>query len=161
MQTLISEEQLKEKIAELKETLKKNCYDYAVCVLNGAYLFFAELTKELDVEIDFIKASSYRNTHSTGELNIIMADFAKFKDKKVLLVDDVCDTGLTLSILKEKMLQNGCKCVDICVLLNKKAAHGAQFDPNFYAFEIGNEFVIGYGLDYNGRYRTLPYIAVM
>lgn len=161
MQTLISEEQLQAKIKELREKLKKNNYDYAICVLNGAYLFFAELTKELDVKIDFIKASSYRNTHSTGELNIIMADFAKFKDKNVLLVDDVCDTGLTLHILKNKLLQYGCKNVDICVLLDKKSAHEDIYEPNYYAFDIGNEFVIGFGLDYNGKYRTLPYIAVL
>jgi hypoxanthine phosphoribosyltransferase len=58
-------------------------------------------------------------------------------------------------------MQNGCKNVDICVLLNKKEAHDAKFEPKFYAFEIGNEFVIGYGLDYNGKYRTLPYIATL
>ena len=81
--------------------------------------------------------------------------------QKVLIVDDICDSGYTLKSIKEYILQAGAELADTCVLLNKKEAHSAENEPTFYAFLIENEFVIGYGLDYNDKYRTLPYIAVL
>jgi len=161
MQTLISAEQIQNKITELKETIKRHNYDYIICVLSGAYMFFSDLTKDISSKIDFIKASSYVETHSTGKLDIQFADFDKYRDLNVLLVDDICDTGITLNSLKDLLLRYGAKNVDTCVLLNKKTERKVVMEPTFYAFSIANEFVIGYGLDYNDNYRTLPYIAVL
>lgn len=161
MQTLISTADLQARIADLRSELAKNKYDYAVCVLNGAYQFFSMLTMTMDVNIDFVKVKSYVDTKSTGNLQILLADFDKFNGKTVLLVDDICDSGLTLSSLRNKIISAGATSVDTCVLLNKPNAHNKTFEPNYHAFNIGNEFVIGFGLDYNEKYRTLPYIAVL
>jgi hypoxanthine phosphoribosyltransferase len=124
-------------------------------------MFFSDLTKDISSKIDFIKASSYVETHSTGKLDIQFADFDKYRDLNVLLVDDICDTGITLNSLKDMLLRYGAKNVDTCVLLNKKTERKVVMEPTFYAFSIADEFVIGYGLDYNDNYRTLPYIAVL
>ena len=115
----------------------------------------------VNAKIDFIKARSYVETHSTGKLDIQFADFDKYRDLNVLLVDDICDTGITLNSLKDLLLRYGAKNVDTCVLLNKKTERKVVMEPTFYAFSIADEFVIGYGLDYNDNYRTLPYIAVL
>lgn len=161
MHELISEKQIADKIKDLQKIIKNKNYDYVICVLNGAYMFFSDLTKGLNVNIDFIKVSSYVDTKSTGILNVQYANFEKYVGLNVLIVDDICDSGYTLNCLKTYILNAGAKTVDTCVLLNKKTAHPIENEPTFYAFSIENEFVIGYGLDYNEKYRTLPYIAVM
>ena len=161
MRKIITEEQIANKIENLQKLIKNQKYDYVICVLNGAYMFFSDLTKGLDVNVDFVKVSSYVDTKSTGELDIQYANFGKYRGLKVLIVDDICDSGYTLKSIKEYILQAGAELADTCVLLNKKEAHSAENEPTFYAFLIENEFVIGYGLDYNDKYRTLPYIAVL
>lgn len=162
MQTLISREEILARIAELKIQISEQHYDYIICILKGAYIFFTDLVTDLDVKIDFVKVHSYAGKESTGTLTAdLLPDFTKLQGKKVLLVDDICDTGLTLNKLKELFLKNGVKTVNTCVLLNKKDKHSAEFEPTFYAFSIKNEFVIGYGLDYDEKYRTMQNVYIM
>jgi hypoxanthine phosphoribosyltransferase len=164
MKILFSKEDVEKRICEVSEEI---CRDFRgrdvviVAVLRGSFVFFADLIRKLDFDftVDFISLSSYSGLVSEGEVKTIHGLREEISGKDVIIVEDIVDTGLTLEFLfKEFSLKNP-KSLSACVLLDKKCARIKDVPVKYSCFEIGNDFVIGYGLDYNGLYRGLPYIA--
>lgn len=165
---LISEQQLKDKVIELGKKISedyKNSDDFLmVCILKGGVIFMADLIRTVDipVKIEFMAVSSYGNSTSSSGIVRIMKDLdTSIEGKDVLLVEDIVDTGLTLKYIKEYLLARKPKSLKICTMLDKPSRRKVQVDVDYKGFEIPDKFVIGYGLDYAGLYRNLPYIGVL
>ncbi len=134
-----------------------------VAVLKGALVLVADLFRRLPVKLDieFVTAQSYYGgTETTGEVKVI-GGLPDVKGKSILLVDDILDTGLTMEALKSQLIDAGADSVATCVLLSKVKERAVDVEADYYGFEIGDEFVVGYGLDYTGHYRNLPYIGIL
>lgn len=163
---LITEEEI---IARTKEMGKMITDDYAeeepvvVGLLKGSVPFMAELIKQirLDIEIDFMDVSSYVGTESEGDVRIVKDLDRSIVGRKVLIVEDIIDTGKTLTSVKELMYKKGASDVRIATLLDKPSRRKVQIEGEYVGFEVPNEFVVGYGLDFNQKYRNLPYIGVL
>ncbi len=134
-------------------------------ILKGSFMFFADLMRsfyrhEAHPHIDFMTLSSYGSgTTSSGTVEIVHDIRENLTDASVLLVDDILDSGRTLAFTKKLMMKRGAKSVHSCVLLDKKANRAVEFEADFKGFEIEDLFVVGYGLDYDNKYRELPHIA--
>jgi hypoxanthine phosphoribosyltransferase len=151
---IINGEDIKNRIKELSDNFTyKDINTRFVCVLNGAFMFFSELIKNFSFPtfIDFIKVKSYKGTESMNMLEWILGPNLGYKDEKVVIVDDIYDSGLTINSLVKYFKGLGAKEVKTCVLLNKKESELADY----MGFQINKEFVVGYGLDYFDRYRNL------
>ncbi|MBR2273153.1 MAG: hypoxanthine phosphoribosyltransferase [Fibrobacter sp.] len=166
---LIRADEIRERVATLaREIVDVYDYDILLSALTGAYMFTADLNRELakaqgakayNKAIAFIKASSYGNsTTSSGKLQVRGLEKIDLKGKKVLMVDDIADTGTTLLGLVNLLKESGAQEVRTCVLLNKQERREVEISADFVGFEIANEFVVGYGLDYAENYRSLPEI---
>ena len=135
-----------------------------VAIYNGAVLFAADLLRNLDLPVRFetLSVASYEGTESSGKVAFLQKRLPDLEGRHVLLVDDVLDTGKTLAAVKRRLLwETAPESLRTVVLLRKAKAAAAGLSADWTGFEIGNEFVIGYGLDLNGRYRNLPYVAVV
>ena len=135
-----------------------------VGILKGSILFYADFVRNLhaDVEFDFMAVSSYGSgTVSSGKLNIKKDLDRDVKGRDIIIVEDIIDSGFTMANLKALLSERGAKSVIIVTLLNKRERREYDIEPDYNCFDIGNEFVIGYGLDYDEKYRSLPYIAVL
>ncbi len=165
---LLTEKQIHDKIAELSRRIEA---DYAgeeqlliVGVLKGAVMVMADLARELKLPInmDWMAVSSYGSgTQSSGVVRILKDLDSDLTGRKVLIVEDIIDSGLTLSWLRANLESRGADSVEICALLRKPDAAKVEVDVRYVGFEIPNEFVVGYGLDYAERYRNLRDIAVL
>jgi len=164
---LVSEDALRARVAELGRAIAG---DYAganlvlVGVLQGAVPFFADLMRAvpLDLTVDFLRASSYGSgTQSSGAVQLLSDLTVDIKGRPVLLVDDIVDTGLTLAALKRMLEARDPLSVRTCVLLDKQGRRQTEIAVDYVGFTIPNEFVVGYGLDYDGLYRNLPYVATL
>ena len=164
---LISEERVNEKIRELGAQISK---DYAgesvhlVCILKGACIFMCELAKRINVPVsmDFMTVSSYGSgTKSSGIVRIKKDLDDPIKELNVLIVEDIVDSGRTLHYLTEVFKERGCKSVRTCTLLDKPERRVVDLKVDYTGFLIPDEFVVGYGMDYDQRYRDLPYIGVV
>jgi hypoxanthine phosphoribosyltransferase len=164
---LISEAEIKAKIAELG---KQITHDFAgkepvfICVLKGASLFMSDLIRSVDLpcSIDFMAISSYGNTTvSSGVVQIKKDIDTDISGKDVIIVEDIVDSGLSLEYIHTYLGSHNAKTVSVCVLLDKPKAHKTEVSIDYVGFEVGNEFVVGYGLDYAGKYRNLPYIGIL
>ena len=164
---LISEERVNEKIRELGEQIST---DYAgesvhlVCILKGACIFMCELAKRISVPVsmDFMAVSSYGSgTKSSGIVRIKKDLDDPIKGLNVLIVEDIVDSGRTLHYLTEVFKERGCKSVRTCTLLDKPERRVVDLTVDYTGFLIPDEFVVGYGMDYDQRYRDLPYIGVV
>lgn len=164
---LITEDQIKEKVAELGKQLSeeyKGLNPLCICVLKGAVPFMADLVRKLEVpmEMDFMAVSSYGNsTTSSGVVRILKDLEASVEGRHVLIVEDIIDSGLTLSYLIEMLKGRNAASVKIATLLDKPKHRKVDLSPDYSCFTIPDEFVVGYGLDYAERYRNLPYIGVL
>ncbi|MGN0311493.1 MAG: hypoxanthine phosphoribosyltransferase [Lachnospiraceae bacterium] len=167
VRVLIDEEAVEAKIAELG---KKISEDYAgkevhlICVLKGGVFFMCELAKRISVPVsmDFMSVSSYGNdTKSSGVVKIIKDLDEPIEGKDVLVVEDIIDSGRTLSYLLENLKNRNPNSLHLCTLLDKPERRVKPVHVDYTAFEIPDEFVVGYGLDYAQRYRNLPYIGVV
>ncbi len=162
---LFSKEQLAERIAELGREISA---DYRgkqplfVGILRGCVMFYADLLREVSVDctMDFMCLSSYNGTKSTGEVRTMLDLRESIKGRHVIIVEDIVDTGLTLDYLMQNLKSRGAASIEICCLLDKPANRKVEVHPKYVGFQVENEFVIGYGLDYNELYRNLPYIGV-
>jgi len=137
---------------------------YLIGVLNGAYAFYADLSRaiSLPLQVGFIIVSSYQGaTHSSGKVKVLSNLPEDMKGKDVLLVEDIIDSGLTLKFLKKKIQTKKPRSLKVCVLLNKVEGRQVEVDLDYVGFEIPDKFIIGYGLDYDNKYRNLPYMAVL
>lgn len=163
---LVSEEEIIKRSKEIGEQISKDYagkYPILIALLKGSVPFLSELMKHIDIdmEIEFMDVSSYEGTDSTGEVKIIKDLDRSIKDCDVIIVEDIVDTGRTLKTVKELLYSKGAKSVKIATLLNKEERRVVEIKADYVAFEIPNEFVIGYGLDFNQKYRNLPFVGVL
>ena len=165
VEVLISREKVEERIKELAKEIEK---DYAgkelVCVglLKGSVMFMADLIKsiDLDLRIDFMKVSSYGSgTNSTGVVKILKDVDVDLAGKDVLIVEDIIDTGLTILNVKDFLSQKNPNSVKVCTLLDKPSRRVVEVKGEYVGFEIPDEFVVGYGLDLDEKYRNLPFVG--
>ena len=165
---LLDEATLSARIRELGAQITR---DYAgkrlvvVGVLKGSVIFLADLLRaigpEVDVETDFVAVSSYAGTASTGAIRTLLDLRQSPEGKDLLLIEDIVDTGLTLTALTETLRAHRPKSLEVCTLLDKTECRKVPFTPKYVGFKIPNEFVVGFGLDYDERYRQLPCVGVL
>ena len=164
---LVSEEQLRAKVAELGAQISR---DYAgknlllVSILKGAVVFIADLMRAVTIPcgIDFMVVSSYGSgTSSSGLVKIVKDLDQDLSGRDVLIVEDILDTGVTLSKLVPMLRLRNPSSVKICAILNKPSRRRADIQPDYEGFQVPDEFVVGYGLDYDEKYRNLPYVGVL
>jgi hypoxanthine phosphoribosyltransferase len=126
-------------------------------------VFTANLLLQIKIPVNLysIKVTSYEGTQSTGDVKYNVKDLQFCKGKDILLIDDILDSGLTLSTVVNDVKKAGAASVRTCVLLNKQIEKAIEVEPDYKGFDIENEFVVGFGMDYNGLYRNLPYIGVL
>jgi hypoxanthine phosphoribosyltransferase len=167
IRVMLSEEEVDQKIKEIGEKISK---DYAgkqvhlVCVLKGGSFFLCELAKRITVPVslDFMSVSSYgAGTVSSGVVKIVKDLDESLEGKEVIIVEDIVDSGRTLSYLIEMLSRRKPKSLSVCTLLDKPSRRVMDVDVDYTCFEIPDEFVVGYGLDYDQIYRNLPYIGVV
>jgi hypoxanthine phosphoribosyltransferase len=156
----IEEDELQAEIRSLAEQINKDFEGQEVlfiAVLNGAFMFAADLMKSisLECEISFVKMSSYKGVQSTGQVNELIGLNADLKGKKVILLEDIVDTGLTMDKILSLVESHEPSTVKICTLLYKPTAFKGKNEPHYVGFSIPDAFVVGYGLDYNERGRNL------
>lgn len=132
-------------------------------VLNGAMIFASDMIKRLNFKltIDPIKASSYAGTSSTGQVKISQDMKSDVKGHRVIFMEDIIDTGRTLKALSELMKKRGAKSVEVVAMLDKPETRVVDFHADYYGFTAPDAFLVGYGLDYNGLYRNLPYVGIL
>lgn len=162
---LISQTKIQARVRQLGRTLTKHYHGERplfLGIMNGALCFLADLLRavDLDSEISCVRLASYAGTESTGKLRGLEAMGDSFKDRHVIIVDDIFDTGHTLASVIQRLHELGAADVKVCVLLQKKKGQ-LPVKIDWVGFKIPNEFVVGYGLDYNGRYRGLKQIRVL
>lgn len=164
---LVSEQEIIDRSKELGAMITQ---DYQakepplmVALLKGSVPFLAELIKHIDlnIEFDFMDVSSYEGTESTGEIKVIKDLDRSIKNAEILIVEDIVDTGRTLKTVKEMLQNKGAAAVRVVTLLDKPERRVVELKADYVGFEIPNEFVIGYGLDFNQKYRNLPYIGIL
>ena len=164
---LISEEEIRQRCKELGKQITEDYQNESapilVSILKGSFPFMAEISKriELDCEIEFMCVSSYAGTGTTGNVKIIMDLSRDIKDENILIVEDIVDTGVTLTKVRKLLMDRGAKSVRIVTLLDKKERRIMDIQPDYTAFDIPNEFVVGFGLDFNQKYRNLPFIGIL
>ncbi|MGX9132876.1 hypoxanthine phosphoribosyltransferase [Rummeliibacillus sp. JY-2-4R] len=164
---LISEEDLQNKIKELGESLTAEYQDkfpLLIGVLKGAMPFMADLMKRIDsyVEIDFMDVTSYGNaTVSSGEVKIVKDLNTSVEGRDIIIIEDIIDSGLTLSYLVDLFKYRKAKSIKIVTLLDKPSGRKVDLQADYVGFEVPDAFVVGYGLDYAEKYRNLPYIGVL
>jgi hypoxanthine phosphoribosyltransferase len=162
---LFTTRQIQTKVKELADRISE---DYsgknllAVGILKGAFMFFTDIVRAIEVPLtlDFIVASSYVKTETSGEVKIYYDIMENLSNKDVLLIDDIIDSGITLNYVREKVLSKNPRSLKICVFLDKKERRMINIPIDYFGFEIENVYVVGYGLDYDGKFRNLPYISV-
>jgi hypoxanthine phosphoribosyltransferase len=166
-EVLFDEDAIAERVGELASAL---AHDYrrkrplVVGVLNGSVMFLADLVRGMDIplDVDFIAVSSYgTNTNSSGVVRILKDLNQPIEGREVLLVEDIVDTGLTVKYLLDNLATRRPASLEICSLLDKHEARRERIDVKYVGFRCPSEFVVGYGLDYAGLYRNLPYIGVL
>ena len=168
IRVLLSEEQVNKRIREVAQQINK---DYAqkqihlICVLKGGAMFMCELARRISIPVsfDFMSVSSYGSeTTSSGVVRILKDLDEELKDKDVLIVEDIIDSGRTLSYLLELLQSRGPRSIKLCTLLDKPSRRVIMdVKVDYVCFSIPDEFVVGYGLDYNQKYRNLPFIGVV
>lgn len=164
---LVTEEQIKTRCKELGKQIEK---DYEgknvifVGLLKGSMPFMSELVKNIDIEgmeLDYMKVSTYDGTHSSHNLRISLDLNRDIEGMDIVIVEDIVDTGFTLKSIVKLMNDKGAKSVEICTLLDKPDGREVNIEAKYVGFVIPDEFVIGFGLDFNEKYRQLPYVGVL
>lgn len=166
MRVLLNESELTEGVSRLANTIDSQYQDRpltVIAIMTGSLVLFADLIRRLSMpqRVGVIRASSYRGGTASGELRIDSEMMIDVASRDVLLVDDIFDTGKTLDRITNMLHEHGASTVRTAVLLRKRREHSVELRPDFVAFEIPDEFVVGYGLDYLDMYRNLPYLAVL
>ncbi len=163
---LLNEQQIKERVKALGAEITrdyKGKYPMMLCVLKGATVFFADLIREIEteVQIEFIRASSYVGERSSGQVTLDVRDLPDVSGRDVVIVEDIVDTARTLSLLTERISQMMPASLKVAALLDKPSRRVVEgFKADYTGFEIDDFFVVGYGLDCDQRFRNLPYIGI-
>lgn len=167
-EVLVTEEQLQKRIEELGRELTQQYKDknpVIVGVLKGVVVFFADMVRKIQVpcQFDFMWISSYEGTESTGQMVVKKDISTDIRGRHVLILEDIFDTGNSLQFVRDHLLAKGPASLKICTLLDKPERRNPQVtvQPEYVGFTIPNAFAVGYGLDYNERYRNLPYVGVL
>jgi hypoxanthine phosphoribosyltransferase len=163
IKTLIDEKTLKNRVKEIAKEIEK---DYEkkdinlICILKGSIMFTADLAREInrDIMIDFLRVSSYENTESK-EINFVKGLMPNIEGKDIILIEDIIDSGKTMNFLVPYLKEMNPKSIKVCTLLDKPSRRTVPFTPDYIGFTIEDKFVLGYGLDYNQKYRNLNYIG--
>ena len=164
---LLGRDEIQRKVAELGEKITQEYRGknpLMVCVLKGSIVFFADLIRSIDtpVEVETMTASSYgAATVSSGVVSVVSKLDEKIRGRDVILVEDIIDSGRTIAFIKADMLQKGVNSLKVCSLLDKPSRRVADIKPDYLGFEVPDEFVVGYGLDYDQKYRNFPDIGVL
>ncbi|MBR5009865.1 MAG: hypoxanthine phosphoribosyltransferase [Clostridia bacterium] len=165
---LLTRDQIAKRVSEIgremTEMYKNDDRPLFVCVLKGSIVFFADLIRAVSIplDIEFMTASSYgAATVSSGEVKVVSALDEKIKGRNVVLVEDIIDSGRTIAYIKNDMLGKGVKTLRVVTLLDKPSRRVADVSPDISGFEVPDEFVVGYGLDYDQKYRNFPDIGVL
>jgi hypoxanthine phosphoribosyltransferase len=165
---LLSEDQIRSRIKELGEILTAEYADknpIIVGVLKGVVIFYADMIREIKVpcQMDFMWISSYSGTHSTGNMMVRQDLSADIKDRHVLILEDIFDTGTSLDFVCKHLMEREPASLKICTLLDKPSRRkpGIEVKADYVGFEVPNLFVVGYSLDFNEQYRNLPYVGVL
>lgn len=164
-----SEEQIQTRIAEMAAEINATYADtkqlIVIAVLKGSFMFLADLIRRIDVpcQVEFVRLASYgAGTQSSGNVGVVDLSLPKLEGEDVLIIEDIIDTGLTLKFFKDYLTSlHHTKSLKIAVMLDKPATRQNEIQADFIGFTVQNEFLIGYGLDYAGAYRNLPYIGVI
>ena len=166
LKVLFTAEKIQDGIKELAEKLNaayKNEELYLICVLKGSVMFMVDLSKHLDMplKMEFIRLSSYGSGFtSTGKVSAVDIALPDLNDKNVLIIEDIIDTGHTARFLIDFIKHNfKTRTLKFCSLMDKKCKREVEIEADYYCFEIDDKFLVGYGLDYDGYYRNLPYIG--
>ena len=162
---LLTTRQIQVKVKELAQNISKDYFGkeiLAVGILKGSFMFFSDIVREIEVPLtlDFILASSYMKSETSGEVKIHYDIREDISDKHVLLIDDIVDTGITLNQIRERILARFPLSLKICTFLDKKERREVDIPLDYVGYVIPNQFVVGYGLDYDNKYRNLPYISI-
>lgn len=163
---LLSEEQIQQKVAEVAGTIGRDYTDkdpIFVGILKGCFIFMADLMRYVDINcsMDFMAVSSYSGTSSTGAVKINKDLSQDIEGRHVIIVEDILDSGVTLSYLKNYLMGRNPASIKIVTLMDKPARRKADIFADYSCFDVPDAFVVGYGLDYNERYRNLPYIGIL
>ena len=167
LEVLLSEEQIRQRIQEMGDELFDRFEDkdpMFVGVLNGCFVFMADLVRatQLTSEVEFISVSSYKNaTKSSGVVEITRDLQRDITDRNIIVVEDILDSGNTLYFLRNYLLAKGARSITIVTLLDKPSRREKPIVPDLAGFEVPDEFVVGFGLDYCQQYRNMPYIGVL
>lgn len=161
---ILSERQIKKRVKQLGKIISKDYENkelIIVCMLKGATVFFSDLIRNLKMPVltDFARLSSYRNGTESGELELVNNIRTDIKGKDVLIVEDIVDSGKTLSYFKSLLMKKEPSSIKICAFLDKKERREVEIDVDYVGFDIPCGFVIGYGLDYAEKYRELPFLG--
>lgn len=165
IKTFLSTEQIQSRIKELAEMINRDYIGQEVVVvgvLNGSFIFCADLIRQIKVplQMEFVSLSSYEGTESSGQVSFRLDVRQSLEGKNIILIEDIVDTGLTISFLLKHMKLKKPKSLKLCSLLLKRARLKTEVSIDYLGFDIEDKFVIGYGLDFDGLYRELPYIGV-
>ncbi len=166
-EVLLDEQTIQNKVMELGKKISEDYKDknpVMVCILKGGVIFLTDLIKNISIplELDFMSLSSYGDTtKSSGVVKIKKDIDVDITGRHVIIIEDIVDSGLTLKYINEYFKRHKPASVKICALLDKPEAHKIDIYINYKGFEVGNEFVVGYGLDYAQKYRNLPYIGIL
>jgi len=163
---LIPADDIKKKVGELGKRISEDFRDrnpVFVGILKGGFIFLADLVREIDfdVEIDFVRASSYKEGMEPGEIELLMDVTTPLKGRHVLLVEDMLDTGVTLHFLKSVILSKEPASLKICALIDKKERRQIEIEADYTGFDIGEGFIVGYGTDCGEAGRNLPGVYVL
>lgn len=165
---LVTQEEIMKRCAEMGKQISEDYKNkkeipLVVGLLKGSVPFMAEIIKHIDLEIqiDFMDVSSYEGTESLGNIRIVKDLDCSVNNLSILLVEDIVDTGRTLKEVKRMLMSKGAKEVNVVSLLDKPEGRVVDIEAEYVGFTIPNEFVVGYGLDYDQKYRNLPYIGVL
>ncbi len=168
--TVFSEDEIQERVKALG---KKITEDYGeqelicICTLSGAFMFFTDLVKNINnpnLKVDFLRVSSYGGgTVTSGQVNVLADIHTDIRDKNVLVIEDLIDSGLTMSKILKMLKDRGAKSVKLCAFIDKTERREADIKIDYHCFDLKSGFIVGYGMDYDGRYRQLPavYEAVL
>lgn len=165
-EVLITEEEIQNKVKELGEKITEDYRGkdlFLLGILKGAVPFMADIMRkiDLDLEYDFMDVSSYEGTRSMGEVRILKDISTSIVGKDILIVEDIIDTGITLSYLTKVLKSRGANSIEIVTMLSKPSRRKIDLPVKYNGYEIEDYFVIGYGMDYDEKYRALPYIGIL
>lgn len=164
-QVVLDESTIQRKVSELAETINEEYEDQellVVGILRGAFVFMSDLIRHIDLplSVDFMLVSSYDGTESSGHVRIIKDTKRSITDEHVLIVEDIVDSGRTYSSLRSTLMTRDPASLRICTLLNKPSRRQVDVDVDYYGFEVEDQFLVGYGLDYDEYHRSCPFIFV-